>query len=64
MFLTTTEQFNNCNLAYLFWKFLQKFKHQTSVITTVSPHTYIYFIFNGTTERFLNQGFKLKLWIN
>jgi hypothetical protein len=36
------------------------------VITTVPPNTYIYeiklcFIFNGTTERFLNQGFKLKL---
>jgi hypothetical protein len=36
------------------------------VITTVPPNTYIYeiklyFILNGTTERFLNQGFKSKL---
>ena len=36
------------------------------MITTVPPNTYIYeiklyFIFNGTTERFLNQGFKLNV---
>ena len=41
-------------------------KIKTSVITTVPPNTYIYeiklyFIFNVTTERFLNRGFELKL---